>query len=102
LKLPVDGRLVLRLRNAVTAGCEQHTLQPVTPTVVNARALRAVSQARVCGKNVFCIVLSKKFNIMSALSGHQSSTLPQKIDSREGWFRCKKELACACSKMYFY
>ena len=27
---------------------------------------------------------------MSALSVHQSSTLPQKIDSREGWFWCKK------------
>ena len=102
MKLPVDGRFVLPLRNAVASGSEQHTLQPVTPTVVNARALRAVSQVRVCGKNIICIVLSKKFNIMSALSDHQSSTLPQKIDSREGWFRCKKELACACSKMYFY
>jgi len=27
---------------------------------------------------------------MSALSVHQSLTLPQKIDSREGWFQCKK------------
>ena len=102
MKLPVDGRLVLPLHNAVAAGSEQHTLQPVMPTVVNARALHAVSQARVCGKNIICTVLSKKFNIMSGLSGHQPPTLPQKIDSREGWFRCKKELACACGKMYFY
>ena len=65
-KLLVDGLLLLRFHDAVAVVCEQHTLQPVTPTVVNARALRAVSQARVCGKNVFCIVLSKKFNIMSA------------------------------------
>ena len=35
---------------------------------------------------------------MSALSVHQSSTLPQKIDSREGLFWCKKELVCGCNK----
>jgi len=34
----------------------------------------------------FCPVSSKKFNIKSALSIHQSQTLPQKIDSREGLF----------------
>ena len=36
--------------------------------------------------NRFCIVLSQKFNIMSALSVHQSPTLSQKIDSHEGLF----------------
>ena len=34
----------------------------------------------------FCLFFSKKFNIMSALFVHQSLTLPQKIDSREGCF----------------
>ena len=52
--------------------------------------------------NYFCLVFSKKFNILSALSVHQSPTLPQKIDSREGLFWCKKGLACACSKMNLY
>jgi len=33
------------------------------------------------------------FNIMSAHFTHQPLTLPQKIDSREGWFWCKKGLA---------
>ena len=39
---------------------------------------------------------------MSALSGNQSPTLPQKNDSREGLFCRKKGLANACGKMYFY
>ena len=34
----------------------------------------------------FCQLFSGKFNIISTLSGHQSPTLPQKIDSREGLF----------------
>ena len=33
-----------------------------------------------------CQLFSMKFNIMSALFIHQSRTLPQKIDSREGLF----------------
>ena len=36
---------------------------------------------------------------MSALFVHQPLTLPQKIDSREGLFRCKKGLASECGKM---
>ena len=34
----------------------------------------------------FCQLFSKKFNIMSTLFIHQTPTLPQKIDSREGCF----------------
>ena len=45
---------------------------------------------------------SNKFNIVSALFVHQPLTLPQKIDSREGWFWWKKGLAYECSKMNFY
>ena len=39
---------------------------------------------------------------MSALSVHQSSTLPQKIDSREGLFWCKKGLYRDVGKMNIY
>ena len=39
---------------------------------------------------LFCLVFSKKFNIMSALSANQARTLPQKIDSREGCFGAKR------------
>ena len=50
----------------------------------------------------FCLVFSRKFNIMSALFVNQSPTLPQKIDSREGLFGCKMGLACACGRMNIY
>ena len=40
--------------------------------------------------HLFCLVFSKKFNTMSTLFVHQSLTLPQKIDSREGCFDAKK------------
>ena len=39
---------------------------------------------------------------MSTLSVHQSLTLSQKIDSREGLFRCKKGLHVNVGKMNFY
>ena len=37
----------------------------------------------------YCQFFSRKFNTMSALFIHQLLTLPQKIDSREGLFRCQ-------------
>ena len=52
--------------------------------------------------HLFCLVFSKKFNIMSALSAHQAHALPQKIDSRESCFDAKKGLACTCGKMNIY
>ncbi len=52
--------------------------------------------------NFFCLVFSHKFNIMSGLFIHQSLTLPQKIDSREGLFWCKKGLACGRCEMNVY
>ena len=52
--------------------------------------------------NRFCMIFSKNFNIISALFVHQSLTRPQIFDSREGWFWCKKGLACECSKMNLY
>jgi len=39
---------------------------------------------------------------MSALFVHQSPTLSQKIDSREGLFRCKKGVVEHAGKMNFY
>ena len=48
---------------------------------------------------LFCLVLSKDFNIMSALSAHQLPTTPQKIDSRGGLFWCKKGWVVNASKM---
>ena len=39
---------------------------------------------------------------MSTLFVHQSPTLPQKIDSRGGLFRCKKGVHVNVGKMNFY
>ena len=39
---------------------------------------------------------------MSALKVHQPLTLPQKIDSREGLYWCKKGVVCEGDKMNFY
>ena len=51
---------------------------------------------------LFCPLFSMIFNIMSALSVHQLPTLPQKIDSRGGWFWYEIGLVCECGKMNFY
>ena len=37
-------------------------------------------------RNRFCPLFSKFFNILSTLSDNQPLILPQKIDSREGFF----------------
>ena len=50
----------------------------------------------------FCLVYGIKFNTKRALFLHQSPTLPQKIDSREGWFWCKKGVVANVGKMNFY
>ena len=58
---------------------------------------------RACVRhNRFCLVFSKKFNILSALSVHQSPTLLQKIDSRAGLFWCKRGLVVNAGKMNIY
>ena len=49
-----------------------------------------------------CHDFSVNFNIVSALFAHQSLILPQKIDSREGLFRCKKGLVVHAGKMNIY
>ena len=63
-----------------------YTLQPLALAVVIVRIFRAVAYARVCSIIVFCLVSSKNFNIMSALSAHHPPTLLQIIDSRESSF----------------
>ena len=49
-----------------------------------------------------CHLFSMNFNIMSALFIHQLFCLPQKIDSRESLFRCKKGLVVHAGKMNIY
>ena len=71
------------------AGCKR--------TCIRCRCIRACTQ-----RNCFCLVFGKKFNIVSAIFVHQSLTLPQKNDSREGWFWCKKRVVCAYGKMNIY
>ena len=64
--------------------CVQHALQPFALAVVSIRAICGRCP-RACNQyNPFCLVFGIKFNIKSALFLHQSPTLPQKIDSREG------------------
>ena len=70
--------------------------------IVNIRVFSAVAHARVYSIIFFCLVFSKKFNIVSALSAHQSLTLPQKIDSREGWFWCKMCCYVSANKLDVY
>ena len=53
--LAANGRLLLRLYDAVFVGCEQQALQPLALVVVSARAFRAVNYERVCGIIVFFV-----------------------------------------------
>ena len=87
---------------AVPVAREQRALQPLELVVASLHVFRAFAHLRVSTTHWFCLVFSKKFNIMSAFVVHQSPTLPQKIDSREGLFWCEIGLACACGKMNFY
>ena len=50
----------------------------------------------------FCLVFGTKFNIMSTLFVHETRTLPQKIDSREGLFWCKTGLCADAGEMDVY
>ena len=86
LKTACQCRLRQRFYDAASIVREQHVLQPLTLVVVSVNTLRAVVHSRVFTANRLCLVFSKKFNIMSAPFVHQTPTLPQKIDSREGLF----------------
>ena len=82
----VNGRLLLRFHEAVAVVRVQHALQPLTLVVASLHVFCAADHLQMFTANSFCLVFSDKFNIMSAFVVHQSSTLPQKIDSREGLF----------------
>ena len=81
-----DAQLLLRLPDVVAVGCELHVRQPLALAVVNIRAFRLRFLFARTRHNLLCLVFGKNFNTMSALFVHQSLTLPQKNDSREGWF----------------
>ena len=64
--------------------------------------IRQTINSSTCQPINFCKIFSKKFNTKSGLFIHRLPTLPQKNDSREGLFWCKKGLVCECRKMNFY
>ena len=84
--LLVCGQLLLPSLDAVPVVCEQHALQPLALAAASVCVFLAIAHSRVFTTSSFCLVFSKKFNIISALFVHQSLTLSQKIDSREGLF----------------
>ena len=71
---------------AVAVDYERHALQRLAPVVASVRVFRAVAHSCKFTIYLFCLVFSRKFNIKRGLFAHQSPTLPQKIDSREGLF----------------
>ena len=98
----VDGLLRLRFHDVVAVVREQHALQPLALAAASVSVFLAVAHSCVFTESLFCLVFSKKFNIIRTLFVHQSLTLPQKTDSREGLFRCKKGWHATVGKMYFY
>ena len=97
-----NARLLPRLPDAASVGCELHARQPLALAVVNLPAFRLRFLFACTRHNLLCLVFGKNFNIISALFDHQTPTLPQKIDSREGCCWCKKRLVHEYSKMNFY
>ncbi len=87
---------------AASVGRELYALLPLTPVDTSVCVFPAVAMRVHVRYACFCLVLSKKFNIMSALSVHQSPTLLQIIDSRAGLFWCKKGLVVNAGKMNIY
>ena len=101
-RLLVCGQLLLPSHDAVPVACEQHALQPLALAAASASVFLTVAHSCGFTASLTCLIFSKKFNIISALFVHQSLTLPQKIDSREGLFWCKKGWHATVGKMYFY
>ena len=52
-KLAVNGRLLLRLHDIVSAACEQHALQPLVLAVVSEVVFCAIAYVHVCDRIVF-------------------------------------------------
>ena len=100
-ELVANGRLLLRFHDTLplSANC-----MPATLRASNSKHTRLPCRYP-CARmqhNRFCLVFSKNINIKSAYSVHQWPTLPQKIDSREGWFQCKKGWVVNAGKMNSY
>ena len=92
-----DERLTRPLVNRLTG----QLVNRLTGQLVNWLPGQLVSQSTrqlVNRRNLF----SKKFNTKSTLFVRQPPTLPQKIDSREGLFRCPKGVVVHAGKMNFY
>jgi len=70
--------------------------------VANPHVLRVVTMRVYAEQLFFLSSFRNKFNIKRALSAHQSHTLLQKNDSREGLFRCKKGWHVNVGKMNIY
>ena len=86
-----------------TPYCPTHNLSRIGLKPPSQHARQLVNSLTFQLANLkLCQLFSANFNILSGLSSHQPPTLPQIIDSREGLFWCKRGLACACGKMYFY
>ena len=68
--LLVCGQLLLPSLDAVAVVCEQHALQPLALAVVSVSVFLAVVYSCGFTAGVFCLVFSKKFNIISALFVH--------------------------------
>jgi|GEM_PF-4049447 len=68
----------------IGGGGGEFLLYPIASVPCSSGFVQVVAHARTYTHDCFCIVFSKKFNLNSALFVYQSSTLVQKIDSREG------------------
>jgi len=75
---------------------EKRTINPLTYPLANLSTPQLVHSLTCPLVNLstrplakYCQLYGKKFNTMSAPFIHQLLTLPQKIDSREGLFRCQ-------------
>ena len=98
----ISSRWFLCFHDAVFVSREQHALHPLALVFVSVRVLCAVAHTQRTHHNRSCPVFGNNFNTLTALFAHQPPTSPQKIDSREGWFWCKKGLVLNATKMYFY
>ena len=78
-----------------------YALQWFALAIVSVHALRAIAYTAHIPQT-FCLIFSKNINIMAAIFSTNPPTLPQKIDSREGLFWCKKGVDCECGKMNIY
>ena len=67
----VNGRLLLRFLEAVAVVRVQHALQPLALVVASLHIFCAVDHSHMFTANLFCLVFSNKFNIMSAFFARQ-------------------------------